>query len=119
MGENLCFREQQNSANLLPTPQMEAAKSTALEAVRVSPVTLPIIDVGGLLSDKLADRQAVGAKLREACADKGFFYISNHGVPDASSRRFLPKQSAFLRFPLPIRPRSTRRIPGQTGATNQ
>ena len=60
---------------------MEAAMSAALEAVRLSPATLPIIDVEGLQSDKLADRQEVGARLRDACLDKGFFYICNHGIP--------------------------------------
>jgi isopenicillin N synthase-like dioxygenase len=57
--------------------------SAALEAIRVSPLTLPVIDIGGLWSDQAADRQAVGAKLRDACLDKGFFYIRNHGIPDA------------------------------------
>jgi isopenicillin N synthase-like dioxygenase len=55
----------------------------SLQAAHVSPATLPVIDIGGLASDRPADRAAVGAALRAACLDKGFFYIRNHGVSEA------------------------------------
>ena len=55
-----------------------------LEATRVSQTSLPVIDIGGLTSNKLADREAVGARLRAACLDNGFFYICNHGVSESS-----------------------------------
>jgi isopenicillin N synthase-like dioxygenase len=75
--------------------------SAALEAVRVSPATLPIIDVGGLLSNNLADRQAVGASLHEACLDKGFFYIRNHGVPDGLVKAVFDEAERFFALPAP------------------
>jgi isopenicillin N synthase-like dioxygenase len=53
-----------------------------LEAARVSRATLPIIDVGALGSPDITARRAVAAALREACSSHGFFYISNHGVPE-------------------------------------
>jgi isopenicillin N synthase-like dioxygenase len=53
----------------------------SLEATRVSGDTLPVISVEGLSSSKLKDRQDVASMLREACLDKGFFYVSNHGIP--------------------------------------
>jgi len=56
--------------------------SNSLEAARVSQASLPVIDISGLSSSRLADREAVGARLRTACLDNGFFYISNHGVPE-------------------------------------
>jgi isopenicillin N synthase-like dioxygenase len=56
--------------------------TATLEAVKVSAASLPIIDISGLSSANPADRKAVGAKLRAACLDKGFFYISNHGVSE-------------------------------------
>ena len=54
-----------------------------LEAARVAQASLPIIDIGGLSSATLSDREAVGARLRAACSYNGFFYISNHGVDEA------------------------------------
>lgn len=53
----------------------------ALEAIRVSGMALPVVPVEGLSSSRLSDRQQVGAALRAACFDKGFFYVSNHGIP--------------------------------------
>ncbi|MBV8925081.1 MAG: isopenicillin N synthase family oxygenase [Bradyrhizobium sp.] len=52
-----------------------------LDAVRVSEASLPVIAVDGLSSSKPADRRSVSAALRSACLDKGFFYVSNHGIP--------------------------------------
>jgi isopenicillin N synthase-like dioxygenase len=57
--------------------------TSALEAVHVSNSALPVIDIGGLSSRSLGDRQVVAEKLRAACLDNGFFYIRNHGVPPA------------------------------------
>lgn len=42
---------------------------------------LPVIDVSGLSSSKPADRQDVGAALRGACLNSGFFYCTHHGIP--------------------------------------
>jgi isopenicillin N synthase-like dioxygenase len=56
---------------------------SALEAARVSATSLPIIDIAGLSSRNPAERQKVAALLRAACLDKGFFYITNHGVSEA------------------------------------
>jgi isopenicillin N synthase-like dioxygenase len=52
-----------------------------LDAARVSKTSLPLVAVDGLSSSNLADRQRVAAAIREACLDKGFFYVSNHGIP--------------------------------------
>jgi isopenicillin N synthase-like dioxygenase len=71
-----------------------------LEAVKVSPASLPVIDIGGLSSADPAARQAVGAKLREACLDKGFFYISNHGVPEDLVRDVFAEAAAFFALPV-------------------
>ncbi len=55
--------------------------SQAFQAATVSVTELPIIDIGGLSSSRREDRQAVGDRIRAACIDKGFFYITGHGVP--------------------------------------
>lgn len=52
------------------------AKPTPFEAI-------PLIDFGPMLSDNPADRAKVGAEVRKACTEVGFFYALNHGVPQA------------------------------------
>jgi len=71
----------------------------SLDAVRVSPATLPIIDIAGLASEHAADRRAVGAALRAACLDKGFFYIRNHGVPEPLVEAAFAEAAAFFALP--------------------
>src|SRR5882724_12536934 len=73
--------------------------SQMLEAARVSQASLPVIDIGDLSSDKLIDREAVGAKLRSACLHNGFFYISNHGVADALVADVFSEAAAFFDLP--------------------
>ncbi|MEH2469934.1 isopenicillin N synthase-like dioxygenase [Nitrobacteraceae bacterium AZCC 2161] len=70
-----------------------------LEAARVSQASLPVIDIGGLSSGKLADREAVGAQLRAACLASGFFYISNHGVPEDCVADVFSEAAAFFALP--------------------
>ena len=43
--------------------------------------TLPVIDIAGLADGTGLD--AIAAEIRAACTGPGFFYILNHGVPDA------------------------------------
>jgi isopenicillin N synthase-like dioxygenase len=74
--------------------------TNALKAARVSPASLPIIDIGGLSSPDLADRQTVAAELRTACLDKGFFYVRNHGIPDAMVDAVFAESARF--FDLPV-----------------
>ena len=42
---------------------------------------IPIIDVSGLRSPHLRERQAVAASMGRAARDTGFLYVVNHGVP--------------------------------------
>jgi len=70
-----------------------------LEAARVAQASLPIIDIGGLSSATLSDREAVGARLRAACSYNGFFYISNHGVDEALVADVFAEAAAFFDLP--------------------
>src|ERR1700730_1682013 len=73
---------------------------SALEAARISVASLPVIDVSGLSSRNAAERQAVGAQLRAACVDKGFFYISNHGVAETLVADVFKEAAAFFALPV-------------------
>jgi len=76
----------------------------------------PIIDVSGLRSDTLADREAVGQALREASRGAGFFYVVGHDLGPqrirdafAASRRFFGLEDP------PVQP--TTRKPSTSGWT--
>jgi isopenicillin N synthase-like dioxygenase len=73
--------------------------ASALEAARISTASLPVIDISGLTSKSTADRGAVGAQLRAACLDKGFFYIKNHDVPEALVGNVFKEAAAFFALP--------------------
>ena len=44
---------------------------------------LPIISLAGLRSDVPAQRRATAAELGRACREVGFFYATDHGIPQA------------------------------------
>lgn len=73
--------------------------NSQLDAAIVAQTSLPVIDIRGLSSDSLADRKAVGAKLRTACLDNGFFYISHHGVPEQDVADVFSEAAAFFDLP--------------------
>jgi isopenicillin N synthase-like dioxygenase len=47
------------------------------------PGEVPIIDVSGMFSNELSERQAVAAQVRIACTGMRFFYIINYQIPDS------------------------------------
>jgi isopenicillin N synthase-like dioxygenase len=67
---------------------------------RVALKKLPVIDfspfsAGG--SDE--DRRRVGRELHEVCRDIGFFYLSNHGIPNDLMQRVLDLGLKFFELP--------------------
>lgn len=70
--------------------------SELLEVARLAEASLPVIDISGLSSNRLSDRQAVGARLRAACLKNGFFYISHHGVAEQSVADVFSEAAAFF-----------------------
>lgn len=95
-----------------------------LDATAVDAAALPVIDVSGLSAGDPAKRAAVGAALRAACLDKGFFYCVGHGVPQglidaalAETRGFFDQpEAAKLRIEksLSFANRGYERLRGQT-----
>jgi isopenicillin N synthase-like dioxygenase len=70
--------------------------ASALEAARVSAAALPVIGISGLTSKNAADRRKVGAELRAACLDKGFFYIRDHAVSEPLVDDVFKEAAAFF-----------------------
>jgi isopenicillin N synthase-like dioxygenase len=60
--------------------------------------TIPILDLEGCSTSARA-RQAVALQLHEACRDIGFFYIANHGVPEAFLNAQLASAMHFFALP--------------------
>ncbi|WP_027015377.1 isopenicillin N synthase family dioxygenase [Comamonas composti] len=61
---------------------------------------LPIIDIGGLRSpDALAQIQ-VAEQLRKACEQRGFFYITGHGMDPALMEQALIASQRFFKLPM-------------------
>ena len=58
--------------------------------------TLPVIDISGLASEDLAERQAVGKEIRSACLANGFFLISNHGIDDQLQQLVFDRAKRFF-----------------------
>jgi isopenicillin N synthase-like dioxygenase len=61
---------------------------------------LPVIDVSGLTSADFSERAAVAAKLGNACRETGFFYVVNHGIPEAAREAIFAAARAFFSLPL-------------------
>ena len=60
---------------------------------------IPIIDVAGLRSAHPADRSAVGSALRSASIRSGFFYVTNHGIPETLRETVLREAVRFFALP--------------------
>ncbi|MEM6384247.1 MAG: 2-oxoglutarate and iron-dependent oxygenase domain-containing protein [Pseudomonadota bacterium] len=60
---------------------------------------IPIIDFAPMRSDELSERMAVGALVREACTQVGFFYASGHGVPSDTIGRTFDAAHRFFAAP--------------------
>lgn len=72
---------------------------SALTATSLPTETLPVIDISGLRSAAAADRRLVAERLRDACLDKGFFYISGHGVPAHLAAEIFRQAAPFFALP--------------------
>ena len=60
---------------------------------------LPIIDVSGLRSTELVNRETVGRALRAACVDKGFLYVTGHGIPQNLRDAVFRESVSFFELP--------------------
>ena len=79
--------------------------NTSLGAKRVAGEALPVVDVSGLSSSDPEQRKAVGAALRAACLDKGFFYCVGHGVPQGLIDAVFAETKRFFDQPVDMKMR--------------
>lgn len=62
----------------------------------MSTSALPLIDISGLRSHDPVDQHLVAEQLRQACEQRGFFYITGHGIdPTLISSLFAASQRFF------------------------
>ena len=76
------------------------SRGTASEPPGIRFMTLPMIDMSGLRSPDIDARAAVGRALRAACLDKGFFYLTGHGVSRESRTAAMDAIREFFSLPL-------------------
>ena len=69
-------------------------------APRKLTTALPVVDVSALAGDDAARRFAVGREIRAACLDKGFMYITGHGIPEATIEAAFAASRSFFSLPL-------------------
>ncbi len=72
---------------------------TSLSAKVVAAEALPVIDVSALRSGTYRERVKVGAALRLACLDKGFFYIKGHKIPPSLLAKLFQESERFFDLP--------------------
>jgi isopenicillin N synthase-like dioxygenase len=61
---------------------------------------IPVLDLGDYLAGKPGALEKLGAQLRHAQENIGFFYIANHGVPQAVIDRMNAATAAFHALPM-------------------
>jgi isopenicillin N synthase-like dioxygenase len=75
--------------------EMHLFKEQAVSDFEAAARLIPVIDYGPCFAGVPSALEEVAARVAHACANVGFFYALNHGVPDelidrafAASRRF-------------------------------
>jgi isopenicillin N synthase-like dioxygenase len=67
----------------------------------VTAAALPVIDVGPLVGDASAAARAEAAgQIQAACRERGFFYITGHGVPAGLVDQLAKASAEFFALPL-------------------
>jgi isopenicillin N synthase-like dioxygenase len=60
---------------------------------------IPIVDLAPSFADDPEGKRAVAWEIHKACRDTGFFYVKNHGVPEALCREQLAWTERFFARP--------------------
>ena len=84
------------TAKVRPT---DIVHRTGTEARRVDFDQIPLIDIGAMLADDEAAKRRTALAVREAASRVGFFYVTNHGVPDEVVRQAHATADRFYQLP--------------------
>ncbi|HEX3547737.1 MAG TPA: 2-oxoglutarate and iron-dependent oxygenase domain-containing protein [Mycobacterium sp.] len=68
--------------------------------------SVPVVDIGGLRSPDLAERERVAEQVGKAAREIGFLYVSGAGVNDALFDRLLASTTEFFALPIEEKMRS-------------
>jgi len=60
---------------------------------------IPVIDFSPMLSSNPEERRRIAPEIRKACMEVGFFYLKNHGIPDAVTRRAYQAMQRYFALP--------------------
>ncbi len=66
----------------------------------MSTSALPLIDISGLRSHDPVDQHLVAEQLRQACEQRGFFYITGHGIDPALISSLFAASQRFFDLPM-------------------
>jgi len=61
---------------------------------------IPIIDISDAANLDPSIRRALAEKIRDACINVGFFYVSNHGIPEPVINQSIDAAKSFFALPL-------------------
>ncbi len=69
-------------------------------AKRVPFDSIPVIDIGAIFGEDRTAIERVAAEIDKACCEIGFFYVTNHQVPEATIARAYDEAARFFALPL-------------------
>jgi len=62
--------------------------------------SIPLVDFSGMIDGTAESKRRVAAAIRDACTNVGFFYLSNHGVPQEQISSVFAQCPRFFDLPL-------------------
>ena len=75
-------------------------------SIATSFTSVPIVDISGLRSAELTERERVAAEIGRAAREVGFLYISGSGIDESRFDRMLAATKAFFALPVEEKMRS-------------
>lgn len=75
-------------------------KTDSIDAISVDFDSIPVIDIGPFFGNDQAAKEKVAEEIGEVCRTIGFFYITNHGIPQDQIDELIAKTKQFFHQPL-------------------
>lgn len=92
---------------------MNPSQPQAIRAATTSFTDIPLVDMAPLADGTTASRQAVAARICEACEHVGFLYVKNHGIPAPLIEAVFAGAKAF--FDLTLEQKNALRLHADSG----